>query len=125
MSAVAVWDMGNGGRLLHTAGLKGHHKPIRSLAFTPDSKLLLTACDDMHSNLYDVHSGGLIDSFSGEQQHFTLFVATHTCVVTAHFTHVPHAGTIHPASLTHSGVATAHTFRTVTHLCDHTHLTLV
>lgn len=28
--------------------------------------MLLTACDDMHSNLYDVHSGGLIDSFSGE-----------------------------------------------------------
>jgi len=28
--------------------------------------MLLTACDDMHSNLYDVTSGGLIDAFSGE-----------------------------------------------------------
>lgn len=32
---------------------------------TTDSKLLLTACDDMHANLYDVHQGQLIDSFSG------------------------------------------------------------
>jgi hypothetical protein len=27
--------------------------------------MLLTGCDDMHANLYDTHSGGLIDSFSG------------------------------------------------------------
>jgi hypothetical protein len=32
-----------------------------------DSKLLLTACDDMHTNLYDVHHGALIDAFSGEE----------------------------------------------------------
>jgi hypothetical protein len=32
-----------------------------------DSKLLLTACDDMHANLYDVHQGALIDAFSGAQ----------------------------------------------------------
>lgn len=35
------------------------------VVFPADSKMLLTACDDMHSNLYDVHSGDLIDSFSG------------------------------------------------------------
>jgi hypothetical protein len=32
---LAVWDMSAGGRLLHMSGMKGHHKPIRSLAFTP------------------------------------------------------------------------------------------
>ncbi len=30
-----------------------------------DSKLLLTACDDMHANLYDVRGGAHIDAFSG------------------------------------------------------------
>lgn len=32
---VAVWDLASGGQLLHIGGLKGHHKPVRSLAFTP------------------------------------------------------------------------------------------
>jgi hypothetical protein len=31
----SVWDMAAGGKLLHMAGLKGHHKPVRSLCFTP------------------------------------------------------------------------------------------
>jgi WD40 repeat protein len=31
-----------------------------------DSKMLLTACDDMHSHLYDVESASLIEAFSGE-----------------------------------------------------------
>lgn len=74
--SVAVWDMGSGGQLLHAGGLKGHHKPVRSLAFTPDSKLLLTACDDMHTNLYDVHQGTLIDAFSGHES-WVLDVAVH------------------------------------------------
>lgn len=43
-----------------------------------DSKLLLTACDDMHANLYDVHQGQLIDAFSGgglsEDENFQGFV---------------------------------------------------
>ncbi|KAF8059673.1 VIP3 [Scenedesmus sp. PABB004] len=73
---VAVWDLGSGGQLLHMAGLKGHHKPVRKLAFTPDSKLLLTACDDMHTNLYDVHQGALVDSFSGHES-WVLDVAVH------------------------------------------------
>lgn len=47
--------------------LEGHYKAVRSLCFTPDSSMLLTACDDMHCNLYDVHHGSLIDSFSGTQ----------------------------------------------------------
>uniref|UniRef100_A0A383VP69 Uncharacterized protein n=1 Tax=Tetradesmus obliquus TaxID=3088 RepID=A0A383VP69_TETOB len=74
--SVAVWDLAAGGQLLHIGGLKGHHKPVRSLAFTPDSKLLLTACDDMHANLYDVHQGELIDAFSGHES-WVLDVAVH------------------------------------------------
>lgn len=31
-----------------------------------DSKMLLTACDDMHSHLYDVEHASLIEAFSGE-----------------------------------------------------------
>jgi hypothetical protein len=30
-----VWDVAAGGQLLHIGGLKGHHKPVRRLAFTP------------------------------------------------------------------------------------------
>lgn len=73
---VAVWDLAAGGQLLHMGGLKGHHKPVRSLTFTPDSKLLLTACDDMHCNLYDVQQGALIDAFSGHES-WVLDVAVH------------------------------------------------
>lgn len=36
---VAVWNLASGGQLLHMAGLKGHHKPVRSLAFTPGELL--------------------------------------------------------------------------------------
>ena len=31
-----------------------------------DSKMLLTACDDMHSHLYDVEHASLVEAFSGE-----------------------------------------------------------
>jgi hypothetical protein len=31
-----------------------------------DGRMLLTACDDQHINLYDVQQGALVDSFSGE-----------------------------------------------------------
>ncbi len=31
-----------------------------------DGKMLLTGCDDMHANMYDVHQGSLVDAFSGE-----------------------------------------------------------
>ena len=33
-----------------------------------DSKLLLTACDDMHSHLYDVENGALVEAFSGRSR---------------------------------------------------------
>jgi hypothetical protein len=40
--------------------------PARPLpSANADGKLLLTGSDDSHANLYDTHSGGLVDSFSG------------------------------------------------------------
>ncbi|KAI2575434.1 WDR61 isoform 14, partial [Pan troglodytes] len=38
--------------LLHT--LEGHAMPIRSLTFSPDSQLLVTASDDGYIKIYDV-----------------------------------------------------------------------
>lgn len=35
--------------------LEGHAMPIRSLCFSPDSQLLLTASDDGHMKLYNVY----------------------------------------------------------------------
>lgn len=40
------------GKLLHM--LEGHAMPIRSLTFSPDSKLLITALDDGYIKIYDV-----------------------------------------------------------------------
>lgn len=37
-----------------TQTLEGHAMPVRSLCFSPDSQLLLTASDDGHSKIYDV-----------------------------------------------------------------------
>lgn len=34
---------------------QGHAMPIRSLAFSPDSQLLITASDDNHIKMYDVY----------------------------------------------------------------------
>jgi len=45
--AFSIWDR----NLLFT----GHAMPIRSLCFSPDSQLLLTASDDGHMKLYDVY----------------------------------------------------------------------
>ena len=42
--SVAVFDLPGGGRFAHW--LRGHSMPVRSLAFTPDSAHVLTACDD-------------------------------------------------------------------------------
>lgn len=45
--------------------ISGHAMPIRSLTFSPDSQLLITASDDGHIKMYDVYPysydrGGLI-----------------------------------------------------------------
>ncbi len=51
------------GELLHA--LKGSNKPVRGLSFLPDSRTLITACDDMYCRQYDVHNGTLVHAFSG------------------------------------------------------------
>lgn len=48
---INIFDVASG-KLVHT--LEGHAMPIRSLTFSPDSQLLLTASDDGHMKLYDV-----------------------------------------------------------------------
>ena len=48
---VALFDAATGAPLHR---LPGHHKPVRSLTFTPDSAHLLTASDDTQVNMYDV-----------------------------------------------------------------------
>jgi WD repeat-containing protein 61 len=50
---VNIFDVA-GNKLWHT--LEGHAMPIRSLCFSPDSQLLLTASDDGHMKLYDVYA---------------------------------------------------------------------
>lgn len=48
---INIFDVAQG-KLVGT--LEGHAMPIRSLCFSPDSQLLLTASDDGHMKLYDV-----------------------------------------------------------------------
>jgi len=61
---VALFDASSG-KLLHT--LKDHFKPVRTLTFTPDSKFLITGCDDCHSLIYDAHQGAMVDSLTGHE----------------------------------------------------------
>ena len=35
------------------------------MCYCADSRMLLTACDDMHAHLYDVEHATLIEAFSG------------------------------------------------------------
>lgn len=51
------------GKLVNT--LEGHAMPIRSLAYSPDSKYLVTGSDDCHLKIYDVQSGDLMSTLSG------------------------------------------------------------
>lgn len=48
-----------------------HARDCLSHSYWPlcaDSKMLLTACDDMHSHLYDVEHASLVEAFSGQSQ---------------------------------------------------------
>lgn len=40
---------------------------INQMCWPADSKMLITACDDMHSHLYDVENSSLVEAFSGEE----------------------------------------------------------
>lgn len=51
------------GEFMHT--LAGGGKPVRSLTFLPDSRTLVTACDDMYCRQYDVHNKAQVHAFAG------------------------------------------------------------
>lgn len=54
-----------------------HFKPVRKIAFTQDSKYVVSACDDMQVGLFDVNGGGTpLHSFSGHES-WVLSVAVH------------------------------------------------
>jgi len=60
---VTIFDVASSKRL-HT--IEGHNMAVRSLAFSADSRMLLTASDDMQIHLYDVDKPSeLVASFSG------------------------------------------------------------
>lgn len=51
------------GEFLHT--LPGRGKPVRGLTFLPDSRTLVTACDDMYCRQFDVHNKAQVHAFAG------------------------------------------------------------
>lgn len=51
------------GEFLHT--LTGRGKPVRGLTFLPDSRTLVTACDDMYCRQFDVHNKAQVHAFAG------------------------------------------------------------
>ena len=70
---VALFDVASGRPL---CSLPGHHRPVRSVAFSADSTKVLTACDDMHSHVYDAANGALVAALGGHASWVTA-VAPH------------------------------------------------
>ena len=65
--ALSDWSISSGH--LSTTSLQSLDVFHRLLHTRPaDSRTLLTACDDMHVNLYDVENASMIESFSGENK---------------------------------------------------------
>ena len=60
--SVFLWDMANG----QCQSLGGHTEPLRSLIFSPDNTLLLTAAWDNTTRLWDVRSGHSLLTCEGE-----------------------------------------------------------
>jgi serine/threonine protein kinase len=57
---VVVWDMD---KFAEAGRLKGHSKPVRSVAFSPDSRRALTGSEDATVRLWDVASGTQLGVF--------------------------------------------------------------
>eukprot|EP01091_Cochliopodium_minus_P011713 TRINITY_DN339_c0_g1_i1.p1 TRINITY_DN339_c0_g1~~TRINITY_DN339_c0_g1_i1.p1 ORF type:complete len:302 (+),score=82.26 TRINITY_DN339_c0_g1_i1:16-921(+) len=67
-----VTVFGQDGKRIHS--IQKHAGSVRSLTFTSDSKLLLTASDDQHIHIYDAEHGNLVSSLSGHSS-FVLCIA--------------------------------------------------
>jgi len=59
---VTIFDVPSG-RLLHT--LSGHDDRVRSVAFSPDGRLLASGSDDNKVKIWEVASGRLLHTLSG------------------------------------------------------------
>lgn len=69
-NAIALWDASTGDLIRR---LEGHTSAIRSLAFAPDGKHLLSGStkDDRRILLWDVDSGAILKTFTGMQDAIT------------------------------------------------------
>ena len=55
----------------------GHAMPIRSLTFSPDSQLLITASDDNHIKMYDVYHSKMLVVFKAYSHTCLLVILVH------------------------------------------------
>jgi serine/threonine protein kinase len=65
---VVVWDMD---KPAEAGRLKGHGKPVRSVAFSPDGRRALTGSEDATVRLWDVASGAQLGVFEEHTQKVT------------------------------------------------------
>lgn len=60
---ISVFDVGRAKFLHH---LEGHNMPVRTLAYSPtEPRLLFSASDDAHVNMYDAEGKTLVGAMSG------------------------------------------------------------
>lgn len=64
---VELFDVQSGKNQKRPRTVLGHNKPVRALAFSKDSRLLITASDDAHINIYDCVAGEQIASLTGHK----------------------------------------------------------
>lgn len=64
-----------------THSIQGHSLPVRSVCFSHQDKLIMTASDDRHVNIYDTVSGKIITSYS----HSGLAFSVAACADQKHF----------------------------------------
>jgi len=69
----------NASSIVHS--IQGHSLPTRSVCFSHNDKLVMTASDDRHVNIYDTVSGKVITSYS----HSGMALSVASCVDQKHF----------------------------------------